>query len=137
MTKNSNINLSVVNNVDGFTLSGQSFHSGRALSLTSGNVVLQGGAVLKNGSILIGNAAGNSLDQGDIYGGNGIIVTSGAGNLKLDLGGSGNFPSTNTLTVPVTSPAYGTTDAIMCKPAGFLDVMISGVLRKIPFYSAS
>lgn len=89
-TKNSAINLSVLNNLDGFTLSSQSSASGRALSIISGNVTLQGGGpAISNGQLLIGNASGNSMDVSNLVAGTGLLLTAGPASLRLDIiGGS-------------------------------------------------
>lgn len=86
---NSAINLSVTNNPDGgFTLSGV-LPAGYSFSITSGNVTMQGGAVIQNGQLLIGNQTGNSFDQGNLIGGNGITLDSGAGSLTIH---ASNYP---------------------------------------------
>lgn len=134
MIKNSSINLSVTNNSDGFTLSGQSNYSGRAFSITSGDITIEGGATILDGQLLIGNSSTNSFDQGNLYAGNGIVINSGAGVLQVSMGLSGVAPSTNTLTMPVSIPTYGSTGKIMGTPIGWIDILVSGISRKLPFY---
>lgn len=82
MTQNSSINLSVVNNADGFSLSGNGAGAaGRAISITSGNVTMVAGTTILNGQLLIGNSDSNSYDQGNMIAGSGIAIQSGAGSL--------------------------------------------------------
>ncbi len=62
-----------------------------------------------------------------------------AGNTKshrIDfIGGcSGTAPATNSLAVPITINIYGGTGFLMGNPTGWLDVLVSGVAQKIPYY---
>lgn len=43
-------------------------------------------------------------------------------------------PIPNTLIIPGLTNVVGGTDILMGNPAGFLDVIVSGQIRKIPFY---
>jgi len=57
--------------------------SGILSGTISGNVIIQGGATINNGELLIGNASDNSFQQGRLSAGNGINITSGAGSLTI------------------------------------------------------
>jgi hypothetical protein len=81
---NSSINLSVVNNPDGgFSISGV-LPAGYSFSITSGNVTMQGGATIQNGQLLIGNAAGNSFDQGNLSEGTGVFISNNQGDITIN-----------------------------------------------------
>lgn len=51
------------------------------------------------------------------------------------MGVSGSAATTNLLTVPVSINVYGGIDVLAGRPAGFLNVTVSGINVKIPFYT--
>lgn len=128
---NSSINLNVSNTGDGFMFQGG--QSGWSLTVTSGDVNLYGGGQIYNGQLLIGSSGDNSFNQGNLYPGNAISITSGVNNIKIEIGGSGNPPPTVGLTL-LAANAYGTNEILMGNPAGWLDIFVSGQPKKIPFY---
>lgn len=62
----------------------------------------------------------------------GIILSGGYINLYGNT--SGSSPSTTSFTLPSSEPIYGGTGNLMGKPVGWIDIYISGVLRKLPYY---
>lgn len=79
MPYNSAINLSVISNPTGFTISGNN----GSLTATSGDTRLEGGGPVANGQLLIGHSGDNSFNQGNLYPGTGILIESGAGSLTI------------------------------------------------------
>lgn len=49
-------------------------------------------------------------------------------------GMSGISPPTTLLTVPVSINVYGSNNILMGNPIGWTDIIISGIVRKIPYY---
>lgn len=47
---------------------------------------------------------------------------------------SGSAPSTNSLSVPVSINVYGANNLLLGNPAGFAEIIVSGITYKIPFY---
>lgn len=47
---------------------------------------------------------------------------------------SGSAASTNLLTVPVSINTYGGINLLMGNPAGWLNIIVSGITYKSPFY---
>lgn len=71
------------------------------------------------------NLISNNTKTGIILSGNNINIYGNT---------SGIRPGTTSLTVPVSIPTYGGTTKLCGDPVGFIDVFISGVIRKIAYY---
>ena len=47
---------------------------------------------------------------------------------------SGVAPGTNTLNIPVSTPIYGGNNILMGNPQGWVNIIVSGLVRKLPYY---
>ena len=65
----------------GFTLGDN--QGDASLTVTGGTIELEGGATIADGDLLIGNAADNKFEQGQLAAGTGMSVTPSAGGLSI------------------------------------------------------
>ena len=57
-----------------------------------------------------------------------------ADRLNVVAGNSGNSPSSGSMSLGANLNTFGGSNGVLGVPAGWLDLLISGVPRKIPYY---
>lgn len=81
MAKNSAVNLDITNNADGFDVTGGT--TPRKLTLSAGDVAMEGGGTTLDGELLIGHTSNNKFMKASATAGENIVLTAGAGSLTI------------------------------------------------------
>lgn len=128
--QNSAIALDVTKTSNNFYISG----AASKITVSGESSLLNDGSAILDGQFLIGSSGDNSFNAGGITAGNGLIIQSGAGVLRMDVGLSGIAPTSGSLLLPASANVYGGTNAFLGTPSAWLSFALSGVSFKIPLY---